>query len=981
MSRSDDAPPENLLYELLPSLFRIRDIGEGYPLLALTKVFDHVRERLAAAVDALDQEWFVETCPLERVPLIGSLLGLDLPAPARAEHRALVADLLGIRRRKGIAGALPRLVRGATGWSSIYSATADTPWASWPLGPPETGEAEAPDGWLRVWRLRVFPVRGATPAPLGSGFFSFQPLGLELPVFVLPATPLDWTAAAPVTSLPAPITATMLSEDLGRYEARWGQLNGAPLDSLLYGPGRGFVVRTRTGPGAWTAVPPVSVRSMALPDLHPVPPEFPVLLGGAIDLASVEPVTTNLTITFGDAAAKLIIEVPATPTMAQLVKLVQEAIATAVIVVGKQMPEGPVRALRIGAVGNALTIVPTLLPWHPLMIGTTQPGVRNPLLLAGSSRYDVAAATLPLTSERIALLTAAAAGSVMTFTAPAGQVIDVPLPLRVKSDGVAGVVEALAAALPTAFVCSARDQAVIVPAPVALPPAPGAPTPPAPSVPTPPAQALGLVPALAIDPERGQFHWPLAWPPPDMFSVDYGMAMLAAIGGPGARAALPEATAACVDAGDPAWLDRHLALWVQSEAPRTSLTLQGSATRPLGTTQLSLGAGQSLRVAGAPGGLPHIVAIDKAPLTLLGPPPPAALPSGAPAVARRAVAEWRGVTLKTEIGLLGGDLDLVMIDCTVYPGAGGAALAGIPPPPPPPAARPPRVAPPDSTRSDAAQGPSPPTPSPPPPPPPPPPAPQAGTVRISLERCVVGPIDLSLVTGRIEIGNSVLAALPQPLPEASVLTTPAGLSASLSRVTLIGGGAVAGPFDASDSLFAGALACAGPLRLANCYVASLQWPMQTPSPAAATTPAAEVSRCGTCGKARSLDLTGCLTRRLSLSAADRICRCETPTEGPVRDCATCADPACAASCPLRAPEQDWQIVTEAPIFAADNAYPLPGLARLAEGTPPVILTGGANRDELGAYNLALPTTRRSDLDAALLSALLPGTMPRISFET
>ena len=103
MTAAPEGPNENALYELLPTVFRQRDIAQGYPLLALTKVFDHIRDRLAADISDLEQDWFIATCPLDYVPLIGALLGVEIAKPVRPEHRALVADTLAFRRRKGTA--------------------------------------------------------------------------------------------------------------------------------------------------------------------------------------------------------------------------------------------------------------------------------------------------------------------------------------------------------------------------------------------------------------------------------------------------------------------------------------------------------------------------------------------------------------------------------------------------------------------------------------------------------------------------------------------------------------------------------------------------------------------------------------------------------------------------------------------------------------------------------------------------------------
>ncbi|WP_163454976.1 phage tail protein, partial [Escherichia coli] len=72
-------------------------------------------------VRELEDDWFIQTCPLDLVPYVAAQLGLEVAQPVRPEHRALVADALGFRRRKGLASAIPRRVRDGSGWYSLYA--------------------------------------------------------------------------------------------------------------------------------------------------------------------------------------------------------------------------------------------------------------------------------------------------------------------------------------------------------------------------------------------------------------------------------------------------------------------------------------------------------------------------------------------------------------------------------------------------------------------------------------------------------------------------------------------------------------------------------------------------------------------------------------------------------------------------------------------------------------------------------------------
>lgn len=935
------------LYELLPSIFRQMDIGQGYPLLALMTVFDSVRSQLSAAVAELENEWFIQTCPLELVPSIGGLVGLEIPKPVRPEHRALVADALALRRRKGIAAALPRLIRDASGWYALYAPDAQTPAWSWPL-PPASGApvllpasapglpSPTPVGTLRVWRLPAFAVVGATPAP-GSSLrhYWFNPLGLAQPLCNLPVTPLGWAAAPPVTALPAPVSVAMLQDDLAHYRQLWPDPSLGPPDSLLYGPGRGLVVRSQAESGAdWSCVPPGSVRATQLPGGAPVPPDYPVRFGGAINTAALAAGISALTLTFGDAHAALQIAIPVAPTMPALVGALQAALAAAPVTPGSEVSEADVRAIEAGAVGNALVLVPGRAAAQPLSLAPTTAGSGDPLLLTGSAVQGIAAATTWLTPTLIAQLTDAPAGSELVFAAPAGQALAVPLPLVLATPDAAGVAAAFAAALPTCFVCAADGQVVTVPPPPATAP----PTPPAAS---PLCWELGLAPALALDPEAGAFAWPSAWPLPVALSVDFGVAMAAPLGGagPGLSLPIPPTADAPTDTGSAGWLEQELSAWATSTAAETILLLQGSSSRILTTQTLAPAAGQTLRIVAASGSQAFLPATAPVLLTLQGP-----ATSGQPGTIGLA-----GLVMQAGLSLPGGGLGLTLRDSTLIPPAGTAAIAAD-------------LAPPSGTAPAAT-----------------------GAIALVATRCLLGAVDLTGFTGSFSIADTVLSTLPAPDLGASVLLTSADLRAQLDRVTLLGTARTQGKVAATDSLFAGALTCTGQVQLSYCYVADLGYlgPGSAPNPATDTAPAAaSVTRCTTCGKLRAIRLQACVAQRLALDPArDPFCTCDAPADGPPTDCTTCADPACAPTCPLKAPGQSWQPVGGAPVFMQPNRYPLPNFARLANDNPRDILYGASNRDVLGADNIAAPSARATQLDEALRDNLLFGKGLDVVYES
>jgi hypothetical protein len=102
------------LYDLLPTIYRIRDAEQGEPLKALLSV---IAEQIAVLEEDLEQlydDQFIETCAAWVVPYIGDLIGyrsLYEVAPKVSSSRAEVAHTIGFRRHKGTTVMLEQLAR------------------------------------------------------------------------------------------------------------------------------------------------------------------------------------------------------------------------------------------------------------------------------------------------------------------------------------------------------------------------------------------------------------------------------------------------------------------------------------------------------------------------------------------------------------------------------------------------------------------------------------------------------------------------------------------------------------------------------------------------------------------------------------------------------------------------------------------------------------------------------------------------------
>jgi hypothetical protein len=115
------------LYELLPAIYRIRDVESerGEPLRALLQVISEQVNLVEADIDQLYLNWFIETCQEWVTPYLGDLVGYrQLPGAAidnAREAAALiprrdVANTVANRRRKGTLALLEQLAADVAGW-------------------------------------------------------------------------------------------------------------------------------------------------------------------------------------------------------------------------------------------------------------------------------------------------------------------------------------------------------------------------------------------------------------------------------------------------------------------------------------------------------------------------------------------------------------------------------------------------------------------------------------------------------------------------------------------------------------------------------------------------------------------------------------------------------------------------------------------------------------------------------------------------
>ena len=277
------------LYNLLPSIYRIRDAKEGEPLRALLSVIENEMLALEEDIDGLYEDWFIETCADWIIPYIGDCLGVHgiFPLSARAGNtRAYIANTLAYRRRKGTAFVLEQVAHDITGWPAhaveFFLRLAVTQNLNHPRlsnasidlrdlngielvnGPFEMaahaadvrkietarGRYNIPNLGIFLWRLQSYPIgrnnnvlnrpdtgnntwsTARKSVELDSGY-RFDPTGRDIQLFNRPQTETSITHLSEEVNVPGILRRICLYEDLEMY--RRALLKGEIPKSLYFG--------------------------------------------------------------------------------------------------------------------------------------------------------------------------------------------------------------------------------------------------------------------------------------------------------------------------------------------------------------------------------------------------------------------------------------------------------------------------------------------------------------------------------------------------------------------------------------------------------------------------------------------------------------------------------------------------------------------------------------------------------------------------
>ncbi len=291
------------------------------PLQSLLMLIDEQLSIMAADLDQLYDDQFIETCAPWVIPYIGDLIGYQSVkgiAPAVASPRAEIAHTISFRRRKGTVLVLEQLARDVTGWGAhaveMFKVLADTQYMNhirrfndyapdlrrWQAGEymntgfdrtahkvdvrriaVERGRYNIQNIGIFLWSLNAYSLTNAHATPVSGQpqCFRFSSLGRDIPLFHHPISQgADITDPAEPQNVPDRLRRHELCQDIentlvGKPAVYYGIGNslalfvdGAFASNIqvcdLEGPDGGWT--NLPGPGGLPAVDPQLGR-IALP--------------------------------------------------------------------------------------------------------------------------------------------------------------------------------------------------------------------------------------------------------------------------------------------------------------------------------------------------------------------------------------------------------------------------------------------------------------------------------------------------------------------------------------------------------------------------------------------------------------------------------------------------------------------------------------------------------------------------------------------
>jgi hypothetical protein len=244
------------IYGMLPAIYRVRDAEQGYPLRGLIEVIAREAGVVEASVAQMYEDLFIETCADWVVPYIGDLIGLRPLPGAGSVTRSEVANTIAYRRRKGTLAVLEQLAHDIGGCPAVVveyfrrlavtqymnhlrpecRAMADlrdekslarigTPFDTMPRTAEvrkissRRGRYNIPNIGLFLWPVGAHRVTRGTPKRVKEECYTFDPLGMDTPLFNQPRPEREIAHLAGPINVPEPLNYAALQEELDLVKA------------------------------------------------------------------------------------------------------------------------------------------------------------------------------------------------------------------------------------------------------------------------------------------------------------------------------------------------------------------------------------------------------------------------------------------------------------------------------------------------------------------------------------------------------------------------------------------------------------------------------------------------------------------------------------------------------------------------------------------------------------------------------------------
>lgn len=196
------------LYNLLPLIYRQKDVNEGEPFRALMAVLESAHDKVQQDITQLYENWFIETCEEDYIPYIADLVGLNelekdnlLP-----EQRRFVSNYIAYNRRNGIDATLHNVIHDVTGFYCFVVAENQNTLSIWTTRNPNLNtksfscntSSTLTDATPFETNGKTLDIKKATHATLQSDYGNIHPRTVSL--YLWQKTAIPYTKAVPTPS-------------------------------------------------------------------------------------------------------------------------------------------------------------------------------------------------------------------------------------------------------------------------------------------------------------------------------------------------------------------------------------------------------------------------------------------------------------------------------------------------------------------------------------------------------------------------------------------------------------------------------------------------------------------------------------------------------------------------------------------------------------------------------------------------------------